>query len=139
DQSARSIEPKDCCVKRIVRRSVSSSPAKRIIAEYSSSAGSPARVDSKRNGAYSGAVGMLFHSGGLAPNLWQMHGAPRAVCQTRGASYQVVGDQERSKRSRSITLAHAVTKSWTNFSCASSVAYTSARERNTEFEPKTRS
>ena len=48
-------------------------------------------------------------------------------------------DQARSKRSSSITLTQAATKSRTNFSCASSAAYTSASDRSTELEPKTRS
>src|SRR5262249_39397333 len=42
----------------------------------------------------------------------------------------------RSKRSRFITLAQAATKSWTNFACASELAYTSASPRNSEFETK---
>src|SRR6266542_7104448 len=47
--------------------------------------------------------------------------------------------QARSNRSAFITLAHAATKSCTNFSFASSLAYTSARARSSEFDPKTRS
>src|SRR5215468_2426186 len=48
-------------------------------------------------------------------------------------------DQTRSNRSRFITLTHAATKSFTNFSFASSLAYTSATARSSEFDPKTRS
>ena len=48
-------------------------------------------------------------------------------------------DHARSKRSRFITLFHAATKSWTNFSCASEPPYTSDSARSTECEPKTRS
>ena len=44
-----------------------------------------------------------------------------------------------SKRSKSITFVHAVTKSFTNFSLASLLAYTSANARNSEFEPKIKS
>ena len=52
DQSARSICPKDLCVSRIWCSPFVSSPAKRIIAAYSSSAAaSSARIDSSRNGA----------------------------------------------------------------------------------------
>src|SRR5690606_4257907 len=47
--------------------------------------------------------------------------------------------QRRSKRSSSMTFTHAATKSCTNLSCASSLAYTSARARSSELEPKTRS
>src|SRR5438477_11483688 len=57
---------------------------------------------------------------------------------SRGASCDGV-DQARSKRSRFITLAHAATKSRTNFSFESSHAYTSARARSCDLEPKTRS
>jgi len=45
----------------------------------------------------------------------------------------------RSKRSRFITLVQAATKSWTNLSLASLLAYTSARARNWAWEPNTRS
>lgn len=45
----------------------------------------------------------------------------------------------RSNRSAFITLFHAATKSATNFSFASSVAYTSANARNCEFDPNTKS
>ncbi len=45
----------------------------------------------------------------------------------------------RSKRSSSMTLTHAATKSSTNFCLASELAYTSAMARNSEFEPKSRS
>src|SRR5436190_18192146 len=48
-------------------------------------------------------------------------------------------DQTRSKRSRFITLVHAATKSFTNFSFESAHAYTSARARTCECEPKIRS
>jgi catalase (peroxidase I) len=34
-----------------------------------------------------------------------------------------------------MTLSQAATKSWTNFSCASALAYTSAIARSTELEP----
>ncbi len=44
-----------------------------------------------------------------------------------------------SKRSRFITLSQAVTKSVTNFSFASALAYTSANALNSELEPKTKS
>ncbi len=47
--------------------------------------------------------------------------------------------QERSNLSRFITLSQALTKSRTNFSWASSSAYTSEIPRSWEFEPKTRS
>jgi hypothetical protein len=45
----------------------------------------------------------------------------------------------RSYRSRFMTLSQALTKSWTNFSPASSAEYTSTMPRRIEFEPKTRS
>src|SRR5210317_1024875 len=45
----------------------------------------------------------------------------------------------RSKRSNSITLVHAATKSHRNLSWLSSQAYTSARARNSELDPKMRS
>ena len=44
-----------------------------------------------------------------------------------------------SNRSNSITFAHATAKSFTNFSFASSPAYTSANARNSECDPKMRS
>ncbi len=44
-----------------------------------------------------------------------------------------------SNRSKFITLSQAATKSFTNFSCASSLAYTSAIARSSELEPNTRS
>src|SRR5271163_72375 len=47
--------------------------------------------------------------------------------------------QLRSKRSRFITLFHAATKSFTNFSFESEHAYTSASARSSEFDPKIRS
>ncbi|PWU45816.1 hypothetical protein DLJ47_33810 [Micromonospora sp. S4605] len=50
-----------------------------------------------------------------------------------------VADQERSNRSRFITLTHAATKSRMNLSCPSAPAYTSAMARSWEFAPKTRS
>jgi len=45
----------------------------------------------------------------------------------------------RELLARFITLVQAVTKSWTNCACASELPQTSARARNREFEPKTRS
>src|SRR2546421_6925050 len=47
--------------------------------------------------------------------------------------------QARSKRSRSITLVHAATKSFTNFSFESAHAYTSAKARSCECDPKIKS
>src|SRR5690606_37671952 len=47
--------------------------------------------------------------------------------------------QTRSNRSRSMTWLHAATKSVTNLVLASSLAYTSATARSSEFEPNTRS
>src|SRR5215211_9221188 len=44
-----------------------------------------------------------------------------------------------SKRSRFITLVHAATKSFANFCFASAHAYTSAKARSWECEPKIRS
>jgi len=46
---------------------------------------------------------------------------------------------QASKRSRFITFVQAATKSFTNFSCASALPYTSEIARSTECEPKTRS
>src|SRR5207249_4381223 len=48
-------------------------------------------------------------------------------------------NQATSKRSLSMTLAHAATKSFANFSPESEHAYTSARARSCECEPKIRS
>lgn len=45
----------------------------------------------------------------------------------------------KSKRSRFITLFQAATKSFKNLSCASAQAYTSAKARNSELEPKIKS
>ena len=63
--------------------------------------------------------------------LEDMHSFPRAV-SARGIPHEVVDDrpggpimdvdQARSNRSSSMTLAHAATKSVTNFSFASSLA-----------------
>jgi hypothetical protein len=47
--------------------------------------------------------------------------------------------QDRSKRSRFMTLSQAAAKSRANFSCASSHAYTSASALSSELEPNTRS
>src|SRR5690606_5121137 len=45
----------------------------------------------------------------------------------------------KSKRSAFITLVHAAIKSFTNFSLASLLAYTSAKALSSELEPKIRS
>lgn len=60
----------------------------------------------------------------------------RSVSATVARRY---GRQARSYRSRFITLSQAATKSCTNFSFASSQAYTSARARSWAWAPNTRS
>lgn len=54
-------------------------------------------------------------------------------------SCRCCSDQARSYRSRFITLSQADTKSRTNFSPASALAYTSETARSSELEPKSRS
>jgi len=54
-------------------------------------------------------------------------GATSAAVRSRSARNELVDAQPRSKRSRFITLLHALTKSCTNFACPSDEAYTSPR------------
>src|SRR6266852_8809459 len=80
----------------------------------------------------------------MPPRGWVRSGFEqvRAGCEgrprTRLFSERRVA-QVTSKRSAFITLVHAATKSFTNFSFASVHAYTSAKARSCECEPKIRS
>ena len=56
--------------------------------------------------------------GGIAPPLFKR----RATAARAEATHPLPAFHFRSKRSRFITLVHAATKSWTNFSCAPAVA-----------------
>src|SRR3990167_1431634 len=89
----------------------------------------------------SGSVGAAMvaaptYAQGTTPPAMPCNRQSRWRCQVAQAF--AVGP-ERSKRSRFITFVHALTKSCTNTACASLLPYTSARARNTEFEPNTRS
>src|SRR5690606_10242169 len=72
--------------------------------------------------------GLLRVAVGSVPPWWQ--GGPRASRGGHGSGPARAGrpgsavraDQTRSNRSRFMTLSHALTKSWTNFSLASSLA-----------------
>ena len=77
-----------------------------------------------------GASLVVFTASTLLP-----HPAPVACYLFLACTYR----RARSKRSRFITLAHTATKSKTNFSSASALAYTSVRARSWAFEPKMRS
>src|SRR5664279_5600414 len=65
--------------------------------------------------------------------------APAAAIFAGAGARPLRSGQARSKRSAFITLPHAATKSCTNFSRESSLAYASAMARSWAFEPKTRS
>ena len=67
----------------------------------------------------------------------RMGAAPPMGCATPQGS--VRSTYFTSNRSRFITLTQAATKSWTNLSWASSLAYTSASARSWECDPNTRS
>ena len=79
---------------------------------------------------------VLGHTGRAAQPHVGTRGARDGI---RHPGPQWLTDHSRSKRSASMTLVQAATKSWTNFSWASSLAYTSARARSCEFDPKMRS